>query len=106
MLMLVRFFVAVSLVAGLAFANLDNNPFTYNGTPVPGQSFTITWIPSTYNKIDILLWSLGSFPYYVPTTSVPIASMFDFNMIYTSLTNDIQRKLKTRASSYGRCQQR
>ena len=63
--------VAISLVSG----SLADNDFTYTGSPVAGQPFTITWTPGTYDKIDILLYSLTGFPYYVPTTSVPIASM-------------------------------
>jgi hypothetical protein len=62
----------LSFLAKLTFA--DNN-FTYTGTTVAGQPFTIAWDLGTYATLDIFLYQLTGFPYCVPTTSQPIARM-------------------------------
>jgi hypothetical protein len=64
------FFAVLSI---WAWAISADNDFTYTGTPAAGEPFTITWSPGTYATVDILLYSLTGFPYYVPTTSEPIA---------------------------------
>ncbi|PMD32848.1 hypothetical protein L207DRAFT_518274 [Hyaloscypha variabilis F] len=71
--MMVRFGWIVVVVGLLTQAVVADNDFTYTGSPVAGQSFTITWTPGTYSTIDILLYSLTGYPYYVPTTAVPVA---------------------------------
>jgi hypothetical protein len=60
---------------------IADNDFTYTGTPVAGQPFTITWTPGTYTTVDILLNHLTGYPYYVPTTSVPIIGKWDFSFL-------------------------
>jgi hypothetical protein len=62
-----------AVVALWARATIADNDFTYTGSPVAGQPFTITWTPGIYSSIDILLYSLTGYPYYVPTTAVPVA---------------------------------
>ena len=71
--MMVTFGWIVAVVGLLARTVVADNAFTYTGSPVAGESFTITWTPGTYSTIDILLYSLTGYPYYVPTTAVPIA---------------------------------
>ena len=71
--MMVRFGWIVVVVGLLTQAVVADNDFTYTRSPVAGQSFTITWTPRTYSTIDILLYSLTGYPYYVPTTAVPVA---------------------------------
>ena len=68
----ILFSTVFNIILGFAFAG---NNFTYTGTPVPGEPFTITWTPDTYATVDILLNHLTGYPYYVPTTSVPIVGM-------------------------------
>jgi hypothetical protein len=72
--------ISVALVYWAALAEADND-FTYTGTPVAGQSFTITWTPGTYTTVDILLNHLTGYPYYVPTTSVPIVGKWKFHFL-------------------------
>lgn len=64
---------ALPLLWLAALAVADNN-FTYKGTPVAGQPFTITWTPGTYSKVDIMLNSLYPSEEVIITTSDPIAS--------------------------------
>jgi hypothetical protein len=60
---------------------IADNDFTYTGTPVAGQPFTITWTPGTYTTVDILLNHLTGYPYYVPTTSVPIVGKWRLHFL-------------------------
>lgn len=63
----------LAVLGVLSSAASASNDFTYTGTPVAGKSFTITWTPQDYDKIDILLFSLTGYPEYVPTTSTTVA---------------------------------
>ena len=73
----ILFLAVLGYLSPAAFAS---NDFTYTGTPVAGKAFTITWTPQDYDTIDILLFSLTGYPYYVPTTSTTVAGKHVFAM--------------------------
>ena len=64
------------LVFWLATAVLADNDFTFTGTPVAGQPFTITWTPGSYSKVDIMLNNLLDSGPPIVTTSAAIASQW------------------------------
>ena len=57
----------------LSAAALADNDFTFAGTPVAGQAFTVTWTPGRYSKIDIMLNTLLDTVNPIVTTSAAIA---------------------------------
>ena len=92
-------------------SNADND-FTYTGSPVAGKPFTIAWTPGTYSTIDILLYTLTGYPYYVPTTGVPIVGMWEgISLVFQGPREErpradhIQRELPTREPIFGTSQQ-
>jgi len=61
----------LALMVKIAIAS---NEFTYDSSPEAGKPFAITWNPSVYDEVLILLNKLTDYPYYVPTTSTIITS--------------------------------